>query len=64
MSQHTALFTQTCWFKKTLGDEMKKVMHDVTKMVNFTKQRPVHSRIFKKLCKHLDKQHINILSHI
>jgi hypothetical protein len=48
---------------KTLGNEMKKVMHDVTKMVNFTKQRPVHARMFKKLCEHLDKQHINILPH-
>jgi hypothetical protein len=39
-------------------------MDDVTKMVNFTKQRPVHSKMFKKLCENLDKQHINILPHI
>jgi hypothetical protein len=34
---------------KTLRDEMKKVLNDATKMVNFIKQRPVHSRMFKKL---------------
>jgi hypothetical protein len=33
---------------KTLGDEMKKVLYDATKMVNFIKQRTVHSRMFKK----------------
>jgi hypothetical protein len=35
---------------KTLGDEIKKVLDDTTKMVNFIKQRPVHSRMFKKNC--------------
>jgi hypothetical protein len=34
---------------KTLGDEMKKVLDDATKIVNFFKQRPVHSGMFKKL---------------
>jgi hypothetical protein len=46
---------------RTLGDEMKKASDDATKMVNFIKQRPVHSRMFKKLCENLDKQHINLL---
>jgi hypothetical protein len=44
---------------KTLGDEMKKVLDDATKMVNFIKQRPVHSRMFKKLCENLDKEHMS-----
>jgi hypothetical protein len=44
---------------KTLGDEMD----NATKMVNFIKQRTVHSRIFKKLCENLDKQHVNVLLH-
>jgi hypothetical protein len=43
---------------------MKKVLDDATKMVNFMKQRPVHSRMFKKLCENLDKQHINLLLQI
>jgi hypothetical protein len=34
---------------KALGDEMKKVFSDATKMINFIKQRPVHSNMFKKL---------------
>jgi hypothetical protein len=33
---------------KTLGDDMKKVLDDATKMVNFIKQRPDHSKMFKK----------------
>jgi hypothetical protein len=44
---------------KTLIEEMKKVLDDAAKMVNFIKQRPVQSRMFKKLCENLDKQHIN-----
>ena len=31
---------------KSLGDEPKTVFVDVTKMVNFLKQRPVYSRMF------------------
>jgi hypothetical protein len=46
-----------------LGDEMRKVLDDATKMVNFIKQRPVHYRMFKKLCEKQDKQHINLLLH-
>ena len=46
---------------KSLGDELKKVFDDATKMVNFIKQRPVHSRMFKRLCENLDKEHRNLL---
>jgi hypothetical protein len=45
---------------KTLGDETKKVLDDAINMVNFIKQRPVHSRMFKNL----NKQHIHLLLHI
>jgi hypothetical protein len=34
---------------KGLGDGMNKVLDDATKMVNFIKQTPVRSRMFKKL---------------
>lgn len=34
-------------------------MDDVTKTLNFIKQRPVHSKIFKNL----DKEHSNLLVH-
>jgi hypothetical protein len=38
-------------------------LDDAIKMVNFIKQRTVHSRMFKKLCENLDKQQINLLLH-
>jgi hypothetical protein len=34
-----------------LGDGMKKVLDDATKMVNFIKQRPVDSRMLKNWVK-------------
>jgi hypothetical protein len=46
---------------RILGDEMKKVFADATKMINFIRQRPVHSNMFKKLCENLFKQRINLL---
>jgi hypothetical protein len=63
LSQHTVLFIERCWFKKFFGDEMTKVLDDATKMVKFIKQRPVHSKMFKKLSEYLNKQHINLLLH-
>jgi hypothetical protein len=41
---------------KTLEDEMKKVLDDAMKMVNFIKQSPVHSIMFKKLCENMGKR--------
>jgi hypothetical protein len=35
---------------KNLGDETKKVSYDATNVVEFFKQRTVHSRIFKNNC--------------
>jgi hypothetical protein len=46
---------------KTLGEEMKKVLDDATKMVNFIKQKSVNSRMLKKLRENLGKHHKNIL---
>ncbi|XP_062912991.1 zinc finger BED domain-containing protein 5-like [Mobula hypostoma] len=46
---------------KTVGDEMKKVLDHAVKMINLIKQRPVHLRMFKKLCENLDKEHTNLL---
>jgi hypothetical protein len=48
---------------ETLQDKIGKVPDAATKMVNFIKQRPFHSRMFKKLCENLGKQHINPLLH-
>jgi hypothetical protein len=41
----------------------EKFLDGATKMVSFIKQKSVHSRIFKKLCENLDKEHINLLLH-
>ncbi|XP_029645323.1 SCAN domain-containing protein 3-like [Octopus sinensis] len=46
---------------KSLGNELKKVFDDATKLVNFIKQRPVHPRIFKRLCECMNKERINLL---
>ena len=56
-------FTERCCFQKHLENELKTVFVDVSKMVNFIKQRPVHSRMFKRLCENLDKEHLNLLLH-
>jgi hypothetical protein len=36
---------------KTLRDEMKNILDDAIKVVNFMKQRPVHSRMFQNCVK-------------
>jgi hypothetical protein len=46
---------------KTLGDEMKKVLDDPIKMVNFIKQRQIDSRMFKKIVWKLEQTaHLHI----
>lgn len=32
-------------------------------MINFIKQKPAHSIMFKELCGNLDKEHIKLLLH-
>ncbi len=46
---------------KSLGKELQKVFDDVTKMVNFIKRKPLHSRIFKRLCESMDKENTSLL---
>jgi hypothetical protein len=60
ISQH-CFIRREMLVSKTLEEEMKKVSDVATKIVNFIKPRPVHSRMFKSLCENLDKQHINLL---
>jgi hypothetical protein len=36
-------------------------LDDATKVINFVKQRAVHSKMFKKLCENLNRQHVNLL---
>ena len=46
---------------KTIGVDLKIVLDQVIKMVNFIRQRPLKSRIFAKLCKSMDSAHISLL---
>jgi hypothetical protein len=41
---------------KILGNKIKEILDEATKMVNFIKQRPGHSRMFKKLYENVAKQ--------
>ncbi|KRX52127.1 Zinc finger BED domain-containing protein 5 [Trichinella sp. T9] len=60
VSTHYFLYREVL-ISKSLEGKLKKVFDDVIKMINFIKQRPVHSKMFKKLCESLDKEHVNLL---
>ncbi|KRZ82264.1 Zinc finger BED domain-containing protein 5 [Trichinella sp. T8] len=60
VSTHYFLYREVL-ISKSLESKLKKVFDDVIKMINFIKQRPVHSKMFKKLCESLDKEHVNLL---
>ena len=46
---------------KTIGVDLKKVLDQVIKMVNFIRQTPLKSRIFAKLCQSMDSAHISLM---
>jgi hypothetical protein len=46
---------------KSLENELQKVFDDVIKMVNFIKGKPLHSRIFKRLCENMDKENTSLI---
>lgn len=48
---------------KTIGEELKTVLDDVVKMVNYIKSRPLKSRLFAKLCESMDSPHTNLILH-
>ena len=41
-------------FAKTIQVDMKTVLNQAVKMVNYVSQRPLKSRIFAKLCKSME----------
>ena len=41
-------------FAKTIEVDVKTVLNQAVKMVNYVKQRPLKSRIFAKLCKSME----------
>lgn len=48
---------------KTLGHDMKEVLDDATRIINFIKHNPAHSQVFKELCKNMDNECVNLLLH-
>ena len=61
ISTHCFIYSELL-ISKSHGDELKKVFNDITRMVNFIKQKPVHFRMLKRLCENLEKR-INLLLH-
>ena len=48
---------------KTLKDELKLVLDQVVKMVNYIKSRPLKSRLFKQLCIAMESKHLSLILH-
>ena len=48
---------------KTLNDELKLVLDQVVKMVNYIKSRPLKSRLFKQLCIAMESKHLCLILH-
>jgi hypothetical protein len=46
---------------KTIGEDLKQVLDVAVNMVNFMKQRPLKSRMFAKLSKNMQKDHVTLL---
>ncbi|XP_068104034.1 SCAN domain-containing protein 3-like [Hyperolius riggenbachi] len=48
---------------KTVGPELKTVLDEVIKMVNYIKANPLKTRIFERLCEAKDSPHRTVLLH-
>ena len=48
---------------KTLPDQLKNVLDDVVKAVNFIKANALNSRLFAELCKESDSEFVTLLLH-
>ena len=48
---------------KTLPDQLKNVLDDVVKAVNFIKANALNSRLFAELCKENDSEFVTVLLH-
>ena len=48
---------------RTLGENLREVLDEIVKMVNFTKTRPAKSRVFEKNFANVDSQHKQLLLH-
>ena len=48
---------------RTLGEDLREVLDEVVHMVNFTKTRPVKSRLFEQICTNMESQNRRLLLH-
>ncbi|XP_064420082.1 zinc finger BED domain-containing protein 5-like [Latimeria chalumnae] len=48
---------------KSMPTNLKEVLDNAVKMVNFIKARPLNSRIFSSLCNEMGSEHVNLLLH-
>jgi len=48
---------------KNLPDQLKNVLDDVVKAVNFIKANALNSRLFAELCKESDSDFVTVLLH-
>jgi hypothetical protein len=46
-----------------MPEELKKVLNESVKIINFIKARPLNSRLFEKPCQSMDSDHQQLLLH-
>lgn len=61
--QLTVFFHREALVAKTIGPQLKNVLDDVVKMVNFIKMRPLKSRLFSLLCEAMESQFTKLILH-
>lgn len=49
---------------KSMPTNLKEVLDNAMKMVNFIKIQPLNSRIFSALCNEMGSEHVNVLLHM
>ena len=54
------LFIHYLFFWGDLACRLQDVSHVTIKIVNFLKNSVLHSRLFRKLCKDMESEHINL----
>jgi hypothetical protein len=62
VSQHTALFTERCWFQKLVEMKWKKFWIMLQKLLTLSNTDQFTPECLKN-CENLDKLHINLMLH-
>ena len=63
LSTHCMIHREALASKK-LSERLGQVLNDSIKIVNFIKARPLHSRLFARLCEETGSDHKNLLLHV